>query len=259
MIDKALRPWMPGYTLYHGTNLIQIPSIAQHGIEPRKDRKGNWEHSVKAHKERVYLTNAYALYYAQSACLDHYSADAAVVLELEGRDVYSMCCADEDAVEQMTRGRDPEPRNSWDVKRRTIYYRSRSHLIAAAPSLDVLGTCAYKGTVHPSLVRRCAVLSQATVKELVLVGGIDPFVSIENYQIMGALYREFHDWLFNGKGPWETAMLPEVREVMAALGKKPATVDREGILVMSLHECAVLARKTFERWSQEQREKEEQR
>jgi methionyl-tRNA synthetase len=54
--------------LYHGTDGRNIRRILRDGIHPRKiTRKNNWGHSVPSNPHAVYLTTAYAGYFAMLA------------------------------------------------------------------------------------------------------------------------------------------------------------------------------------------------
>lgn len=51
--------------LYHGTSSKYLPSILREGIKPRKlTRQSNWKTTIESRNDMVYLTNAYALYFA---------------------------------------------------------------------------------------------------------------------------------------------------------------------------------------------------
>jgi hypothetical protein len=54
--------------LYHGTSLRHLKSISDKGLVPRGARPSNWK--AASHDGSVYLSNAYALYFADQAQLD---------------------------------------------------------------------------------------------------------------------------------------------------------------------------------------------
>lgn len=188
--------------LYHGTSSLWLESVLREGIKPReRTRVDNWKHTVGSNKKVVYLTDAYASYFALNAVGSGSPVtEHCVVLEIDSdRLDERLLCADEDAIEQTQRGNDKL--GDWDMKRRTIYYRARAHLYSAEDSLRAMGTCAYRGTVPPRALTRYAVFDQGKAREFVW-GGMDPFISTSNYKFMAEKYRSFHAWLFGDLPEW---------------------------------------------------------
>ena len=179
--------------LYHGTTEAALPSIMTHGIKPRGGgKKNNWRHTVGSNPKDVYLTVAYPLHFAMSAGGEK-SNLALLEIAVSRLELWRMH-ADEDALEQVYRGHDELP-ESWDMKRRTMYYRRRNRMYGHEPSLGTLGTCGHFGTVPaPAITRVCNIPSGA-VAELILRGQ-DPTISVMNYMILGARYRAFVAWMF---------------------------------------------------------------
>src|SRR5713226_8459285 len=84
--------------LYHGTTERYLNSILKIGISPRRRRKSNW--NVKSNPRAVYLTNVYALHFANAA---RASGEAALILEIDTDDLNSTLLApDEDYLEQVS-------------------------------------------------------------------------------------------------------------------------------------------------------------
>lgn len=181
--------------LYHGTTATALASIAAHGIKPRgkANKTNNWKHTVGSNQDTVYLTDSYAFYFAWCAAARRRDDLALVEVDCDG--LRANLQADEDAVEQSNRGRDGLPAD-WDMKRRTIYYRSRAHLYSAAQSLEVLGTCGHRGTVPVSALRRIVTIKHEECLRLILQG-FDPSISTLNYKILGAQYRQGVRWFFD--------------------------------------------------------------
>jgi hypothetical protein len=97
--------------LYHGTTSRHLSKILAEGLTPgNQNQNSNWEHSVAASTSTVYLTNAYALFFANQALTDEGTDDILAVLEIDIDQLWDeYLVADEDAVEQTSRGRDNLP------------------------------------------------------------------------------------------------------------------------------------------------------
>lgn len=177
--------------LYHGTSAAALADIAANGIKPRgKDgKRDNWKHTVGSNKSCVYLTDSYAFYFAYCAAQE---GEDLALIEVDVDHVWLQ--ADEDALEQGLRGHDNLPAD-WDMKRRTIYYRSRAHLYSGSISLEALGTCGHRGIIQPSQLRRVVTVKAEQVIGLVL-GAFDPVISLLNYKLLGARYRQGVRWFF---------------------------------------------------------------
>lgn len=183
--------------LYHGTSLRRLPAITKRGLKPRSATgKSVWKGTVESHPDTVYLTNAYAIYFANCA---RKSGEPGVVLEIES-DLLDRqkLVADEDAVEQSLRGHDHLPR-TMSVKERTEYYRARIHQFSWEASLNVLGTCGYQGVIEPHAITRIAVIQPHAMLSLIFEGGLDPTITLTNYKILGKKYRASLQWLFDGR------------------------------------------------------------
>jgi hypothetical protein len=210
--------------LYHGTTSRHLPKILVEGLTPNKHNlNSNWDHTVASIDDRVYLTNAYALYFAGQAVETEGDADQDVLAIVEvDTDLLDedLFVADEDAVEQANRGQDDLP-DDWSAIQRTMYYWDHAHEYSWEGSLKVLGTCAYQNIIPPEAITRIALISIKKYSRLVM-GGYDPFISVQNYRIMGAKYRHASQWLFDAGVEQEvdesnafsaimTMMLPEER------------------------------------------------
>ncbi len=200
--------------LYHGTSAHNLHPISLTGVLPRGGgRKNNYTHTIGSNPDCVYLTSAYGLYFAGNASSKDNSPLA--IIEVIP-DHLTGLCADEDALEQTNRGRDGLP-ESWDIKRRTIYYRSRVHLYRAEDSLKALGTCSHKGAVPAAALGRVVVVDRKAAFRLVMEC-VDPTISTLNYRYMGRYHEAFGPWLFG-----------DTYEFMRLSGR--GYTDREGIMV----------------------------
>jgi len=203
--------------LYHGTTAAVARSAITTGIWPRRltGSKGHWQHRSKA--DMVYLTTAYAPFYAASACNGNNQQWGILEVETNRLDE-SLLRPDEDWLEQSTRVLvRPEAaaqkyaaylREAANALAEELYTRStmwsrtawyRDHLDRFAPfwrlSLDGMGTCAHKGAIPARAITRAVTFNPRTNQALEWDVS-DPTVTIMNYQWMGAKYRLLTKWFF---------------------------------------------------------------
>ena|SRR3990172_8961226 len=195
--------------LYHGTAAKNLATIRKHGIKPRGKAKGNWGDTVPSNARGVYLTNAYALYYAQ--CAVRGGGGDIIILEIDTDRLAPKFAPDEDAVEQALRGKDGV---EGSMKERTLYYRNKLAKLAGPvnghvlESLKALGNCVYMGTVPCTAITRYAVIKYAEVDMSLLWMALDPSITLLNYQICGAKYRNMVRWVFGEPFEEEPRLLP---------------------------------------------------
>lgn len=117
------------------------------------------------------------------------------------------------------------------MKRRTIFYRNRTHLFKADLSLAVLGTCGHHGVIAPENIERVAVIDFWKAEHMMFFG-LDPFISTTNFQWAGENYRDWSDWLFNEKRREERWCAPKYREILKSVMRQELpTLDRDGIRI----------------------------
>ncbi len=210
--------------LYHGTSTRYLDKIIAEGIKPRGRNGGNWKHSVRSHSRAVYLTNAYALHFAQAACK---GSDKLVVLEIDSIELDILRFApDEDFLEQASRNHPDywEELKSLTQEQRTEWFKKRA-LKQFAPSwqnsLKSLGNCAYYGIVPSNVIKRVAILSASS--EIALSS--DPSVTLMSYALLGPYYRNLMKRVFDDKN-LEKEEIAGFREAKY--------VSREGIKVETL-------------------------
>lgn len=179
--------------LYHGTSSTFVDKILQQGIKPRGRRKGNWD-SHPSHPGAVYMSNAYAPYFAVQACE---KKAFPAVLEIDVHKLNPFClCPDEDFLEQAFGKREfPD----WDMTQRTRYYRENLEIFAPnwELSLEHMGNCSYLGTIPSKAITRIAILDHKHKETcLLLATCLDPTISIINYHIVGKKYRGITKWIF---------------------------------------------------------------
>jgi hypothetical protein len=179
--------------LYHGTSEANLEQILKNGIIPRSDNPGNWAHTVNSNEDAVYLSIAYPLHFANQACE---AGERLVVLEIDTDLIdESLLVSDEDAVEQTLRGRDELP-SSWNMEKRTQYYRDRISQYSYEQSLKALGSCAHLGPIDAQAITRVAYVSLEAFGNMRRCG-YDPSISVMAYQVIGETYRKSTIWLFD--------------------------------------------------------------
>jgi hypothetical protein len=182
--------------LAHGTSARHLESILANGIRPRGKGRSQWKECPSA-PDRVYLTDAYAFYFAQQAVK---AKDDALIIECEVD--RGGLLADEDPIAQLCGPENPLTLKYPDLRKRTKVIRDRLPFMDEAgreelldTSLTSLGTAAYLGTIEPKMFVRAALVPAADITRVVLME-CDPTITTLNYTFMGDHYRKFQDSLF---------------------------------------------------------------
>jgi len=185
--------------LYHGTTETVLRKALVEGLRPRGKEQGNWNHTVSSNANTVYLTVAYAPYFAHSACTGKENA-AVLEIDTDFLDPGNLVC-DEDALEQAFRGKDELPKE-WDMKKRTLWYRQRADQWHFMGSIKALGNCGHRGRIPPEAVTRALVISHESMVKLIMQYGLDPQISVQAFRVIGHKYTTSLPWLF-GDERWE--------------------------------------------------------
>jgi len=166
--------------LYHGTGEAAARDILVNGLISREDAASNWE--VESRDDLVYLTDAYAPYFATQASGEG-ERYGLVEVEVDPGDLLP----DEDFLEQVTRGQDVCPLTG--MVERTEWYRERLEGFAhhALDSLKGLGNAAHPGVLAVDVTR--VVLFDPKAAPVFAWMAIDPSISVLNYRLMGDKYR----------------------------------------------------------------------
>lgn len=188
--------------LYHGTNGAWVDNVLARGLEPRGNRaaRNNWKHVAHQSNSRcVYLTDSYAPYFAVNASRGREPLCGVIEVETNYLDTINLY-PDEDALEQMGRGRDGV---SGTMSQRTIYYRNRQFEYSEVDrdgtpawqlSLRALGTCAHRGVISPRAITRALVWPHRPNAWMSLVW--DPTITFINQRVCGNRYRALTAKLF---------------------------------------------------------------
>ena len=180
--------------LYHGTSSRFIHDILEHGIKCRREKDSLWlAHPSCA--DRVYLTNAYAVFFAKAAADD--VGGQPMILEVDVSDRMCNLVPDEDVMGQVEWADLPELRD-MSLKQCTEYWKLRTHELHhfADFSLEQLGTVAHMGDIPAEDINTHLVLDW----ENPAIIGHDPMISLQNFKILGADYQDALATLVNTKG-----------------------------------------------------------
>ena len=184
--------------LYHGTNSELLHEILKDGLQPRRERKGNWcEHPSRP--DYVYLTLAYPLYFALASVFDSSKAKP-VVLEIEADYLEeSHLCPDEDFIVQTKwKGRlccEETIDTELHLTSSLIEPLDYRHLWQA--SLNRLGQVAHWGCIPVKAITRYTIVTPETAPLIVSVA-TRPKITIHNYAHCARYYRSLVRFLFEG-------------------------------------------------------------
>ena len=182
--------------LYHGTTGAVARQIFTEGLKPRTDRKGNWA-NAPSNRRCVYMTDAYALYFAQAAG-DSFTRELGVI-EIDTHELNKdKFLPDEDFLEQLTAGQSSHHKGlQGSVGSRTRWYSKRLHNYHRLwlESLSCLGTCAYAEVIPVKAVTRVAIIN--VEKSIKLLQLSDPSITLVNYQCMDTYYRKLTKFPFD--------------------------------------------------------------
>lgn len=188
--------------LYHGTTETIGRRALTEGLKPRKlTGKSNWKHTVESNPSLIYLTTAYAPYYALQAVKKHNSQKFAIVeIETDLLDETKLR-PDEDFIEQATR-RDEE--NNAGIMGRTMNERTayiRNHIDEFSNSwklsVENLGNCSYKGVIKDAITK-VSVVDISKCKAMCFEA-MEPVITLMNYKICDKQFRMLNRWFMGGE------------------------------------------------------------
>jgi hypothetical protein len=211
--------------LYHGTTETVARAAFMHGLKPRASTgaRGNWD-SNPSNPELVYLTAAYAGYFAGCACEE---GERWGIVEVDATALpTSFMRPDEDFIEQASRGGEsPIPTALKSLERRTQWVRDRLDNFAHhwRDSVEGLGNCAFKGGIQPEAVTGVAIFDPKS-NPMVAMAVMDPTITLLNYTFMARKYEAAIRWLMGeditpeefGAGFTGIGLTPDQEEAAAA-------------------------------------------
>lgn len=203
--------------LYHGTTATRLGSILRQGLRPRgKSRRGNWR-DYPSRQDMVYLTTAYAPYFAINATAQD---GVALLVEVDTDHLDpTKCYPDEDFVAQCLAFQEKRPLMSVHdgVMADLDQYQ---HLYSA--SVQGMGNLAYRGTIPADAITRYVTLLPSAQPDLCMLS-MDPCISPLNYQCCGGKYTSIISWLFGDR---------EDFDVLGVGGADPRVFSSEYVAAM---------------------------
>ncbi|MFN5955557.1 MAG: hypothetical protein ACK6A9_02145 [Dolichospermum sp.] len=204
--------------LYHGTSFENVPRILSQGLLPRGSENGNWStdesNSYKSRKDAVYLSDAYAPYYAfapyYASLLKFYSQQIKPSTELTiVSSKGALIEIDIDSLEQDKLYPDEDflARSNLPCKigetleERTKYFKENleSYQGYLKDSLQEMGNCCYIGVIPPTAISRITkwcckevkILKEWSYDYVYDKGGVTIFHDQEDSQILRSLTKCF--------------------------------------------------------------------
>lgn len=180
--------------LYHGTSSKHLDDILANGLTPRGDGPSNWP--AASSRDRVYLTDAYAMYFAQSSRKD--GEEDLVIVEIDADHLDpSLLQADEDfAWYAWRKGALPDqfhpPASLTDHVDQAMHFSGildelLEYGITYETSLDMMGNCSHLGAIPVSAFTKVIRYSAADGPWWLRFH--DPVISPVNYLFHGSEYR----------------------------------------------------------------------
>lgn len=163
------------------------------GIRPRvlTGKTSKWKR-IPSSKDRVYLTEIYAPYYANAAAKDG-EKWGLIEVDVDRLDK-KLLRPDEDFIAQVLK---KTSRKTADLLKLTAEVRDSIDDWQAlwSKSIEWMGTCSYKGVVPPEAITRVAIYDPES-NPMMTLAALDPSISIENYRICANKYRAITRWFF---------------------------------------------------------------
>lgn len=208
--------------MYHGTSANNVESILEHGIRPRGEEPSQWP--MASAKDRVYLTTAYAPYFAICTTQNR-KEDTAAIIEVDLGGVPNRLLApDEDWCEQVSRAK-ANSSLPWvmelmtlagDMETRTAWFRDNIEMFQDNwdASLKGLGTLTVLGTVPVGAITRVCTF-KIRDNPLAAHTAMDPTITLTNYKILGDRYLALTEWFFGAPVDevWAGRLIPYVGQI----------------------------------------------
>ena len=187
--------------LYHGTSEKNAAKIMEHGILCRNDSGKDKNSYQQSMDKAVYLTSAYAPFYANKAATMH-ERWALIEIDtdrLEAHDLFLV--PDENFLEQMMLDNVPDSEffedfNALETKSDRLKWLGKEiHNFCSLwkSSLDGIGNCAVLGSIPVSCITRVVTMDPAQ-HALMSCLSIDPIIDISSFAVVGQKYTSLTKW-----------------------------------------------------------------
>jgi len=209
--------------LYHGTSDRYLASILKGGLRPRgRRKKSNWD-SYPSRPDCVYLTEAYAPYFAEQAT-NVKKGERSLIVEVEIDENDERLLPDEDFIAQAL---STQLKVSIDAVHAGVRNSLEGYAHHALDSLAGLGNVCIKGTVSQAAISRYVVVDFKKQTELWQVC-LDPSISLMNYRFCGDKYKTVIKWLFGDREDYSIGFsgLPNADFVRMMESSQPGYGDR---------------------------------
>ncbi len=165
--------------LYHGTSKKAAKEIMKNGFIP--DKSYNWK--IKSKTGYVYLSLAYAPFYAMASIDESTTERALILVEVDEKDLYP----DDDFIMYMFNKpsytqKELDKINLKDFKQ---YYKE---------SLDYLGNASTRS-------EKIKIIGCSIFDAKLLLQVCDPSITPINYKFMGDYYKALTKWIYEGNKP----------------------------------------------------------
>ena len=208
--------------LYHGTTDKHLASVLACGLLTREStRESNWD-SYPSRTDCVYLTDAYAPYFAWNA-VEVRDSEKALIIEvdpsvLDREDFFP----DEDFIAQAIAKQEKKSIDDVHAEVRDTLELYRHH---AWDSLANLGNICHQGAVAASAITRYATIDLDKQRDLAWAC-MDPSISLINYKICGGKYRSIISWIFGDRPDFEVGSgLPNEQYIAMIEKLQPGYAD----------------------------------
>lgn len=209
--------------LYHGTTDRYLASILKGGLRPRgRRKKSNWD-SYPSRTDCIYLTEAYAPYFAEQATNSRGGERSLIVeVEIDEHDVRLL--PDEDFIAQAM---STQLKVSIDAVHAGVRNSLEDYAHHALDSLAGLGNVCIRGTVSHDAITRYVVVDFKKQTELWQVC-LDPSISLMNYRFCGEKYKSVIAWLFGDRPDFQLGFpgLPNAAFISQMSASQPGFSER---------------------------------
>lgn len=234
--------------IYHGTTASVAEMAIENGLLTREASgvESLWEHTVPSAADRVYLSTAYAGYFANNAAQGQDDRWGIVEIDTDLLDEDKLR-PDEDFLEQISRLVDA-PRGPifsdlndsnaindpvLRMNKRTSYYRDNIHMFSHLweESVDMLGNCSYQGNIPPEAISRVSIFNPRENKMVYWL--VDPTISLMNFRIMGNKYKAITRWLSGYPVSVEDVFMAELMDEEQLTSAEKVLNEFAGLKVIS--------------------------